>query len=97
MSKVTGEYLRIDDNYKLVRYIHSAAGGRTYVAMETTMNEYGQVQLCVLRTDGTSSNVEGAHRLLVQRYALLGAAAVEAIWVDNTLAQVGFACGAGLN
>ena len=67
MSMVTGEYLRNDDNFKLPKAIRGAQGAQPYTAMNTTMNEHGEIVARYLKTDSSLSGIIGPLQLVAKR------------------------------
>jgi len=68
MSMVAGEYLCIDDNFQLPKYIRDSDGTPLFTAMTTVMNEYNEVCARYLKPDQSYKTVMGALGLVAKRY-----------------------------
>jgi hypothetical protein len=68
MSMLTGKFLRNDDNFKLPKYVRRADGSKAFNAMNTTMNEYGEVVSRVLLTGNSHEPLVEPLQRLTQRY-----------------------------
>eukprot|EP00798_Chlamydomonas_sp_ICE-L_P005298 gene5297-biopygen12342 len=68
MSMVAGEYLCIDDNFQLPKYIRDSDGTPLFTAMTTVMNEYNEVCARCLKPDQSYKTVMGALGLVAKRY-----------------------------
>eukprot|EP00798_Chlamydomonas_sp_ICE-L_P005297 gene5298-18542_t len=68
MSMVAGEYLCIDDNFQLPKYIRDSDGTPLFTAMTTVMNEYNEVCARYWKPDQSYKTVMGALGLVAKRY-----------------------------
>eukprot|EP00798_Chlamydomonas_sp_ICE-L_P002469 gene2469-17164_t len=87
MSMVAGEYLCIDDNFQLPKYIRDSDGTPLFTAMTTVMNEYNEVCARYLKPDQSYKTVMGALGLVAKRYDKEGVKPLKYMTCDNVIAQ----------
>eukprot|EP00798_Chlamydomonas_sp_ICE-L_P008886 gene8883-3765_t len=87
MSMVAGEYLCIDDNFQLPKYIRDSDGTPLFTAMTTVMNEYNEVCARYLKPDQSYKTVMVALGLVAKRYDKEGVKPLKYMTCDNVIAQ----------
>ena len=71
-SSIFGRYWRNDDNFKLHKGICGAEGGQMFKAMNTMMNEFGEIVARYLKPDASHASIIEPLKLLARRMERLG-------------------------